>query len=220
MDESTYQDHVRRSDMEYLLSFEEWEKTLSDADRARLRDCAAPDLDSHSRSPTGREKDVAESGIASEWPDMELAVDRPQDQLMEMFDLTPGQAEGLVQFFQVAIDRRAQFEKARVIVKVAGAFLNAPNVKLYAAALAYASDLALTCGMGSMRAWSASNGVTPAAVSKVAKFWRRELNLPQGHHMRSEELSETYRASQTNPEKGGHWRNRKFKSADTQKPNP
>jgi hypothetical protein len=190
--------------MEYLLAFEEWEASLSETDRRALDDAAAPDLDSHSRCPTGAAGDVADSSAASEWPEISSQVDRVEDQLKEMFGVSDEQAAGLVEFLKRAIERRAQFEKSRVIVALADVFLRQPNPRIYAGALAYASDLGVTFGMGSMRAWSKSQGCTAAAVSKVAKFWRRKLNLPQGHHLRAEALSQTYREAQ----KENHWRGR------------
>ena len=67
----------------------------------------------------------------------------------------------------------------------------------------------MTNGLGTMQDWALQNGVSRAAVSKVAKFWQRELGLPAGSHMRDEQKCRAYSEAQ----KQKHWRNRKVVSA-------
>lgn len=220
MDEGTYEDHRRRADLAYLLEYTEWVESLGEADRRKLeetasanhvrsRDIREPDLDETSRTATGASGDAAESAAAAEWPVMRL--DTLSDLLREELGLTEWQAGGVVELLRTWSARLATYEKARVVTKVAGQFLCSSNAKLDAAGLAYAANLAITSGMGSIRQWARANGVSPFGVSKVAKRWHRELDLPPSPHLRDESLSRVYAGGQSNPEKGGHWRERKFK---------
>jgi hypothetical protein len=79
------------------------------------------------------------------------------------------------------------------------------NVKLLVAGLAYAADLAVTNQLGTMQDWAVRNGLSRAAVLKVAKFWQRELGLPASSHMRGEEKCQAYSEAQTQK----HWRKQK-----------
>lgn len=205
--EGTYVEHARRSEVEYLVSFEEWERSLSPADRARLGRAAAPDLEDHramgtKRMVIGLERDAADSSAASYSVDVAGVVDGPAEQLCELAGISMEQARKVVAWADARVEREAADRKSRVVVKVAGAFLNCANAKLMAAGLAYASDLALTTGMGTMNDYAASIAVSRQAVSKVAKFWQRELELAPGSHMRDEEKCAAYSQAQ----KAKHWR--------------
>ena len=95
---------------------------------------------------------------------------------------------GDFRYIEERVERRVTEAKCNVIVRVCGVFLKAEsNVKLLVAGLAYAADLAVTNQLGTMQDWAVRNGLSRAAVLKVAKFWQRELGLPASSHMRGEE---------------------------------
>lgn len=104
------------------------------------------------------------------------------------------------------VEREAVRRKSDAVVYLAGEILMSSNLKLFAAALAYASGLALTNGMGSMRQWAAKNALTVAAVSKVATRLRRDLNLPAGAHLRDDRVADICREAQSKK----HWRRAKW----------
>ena len=101
-------------------------------------------------------------------------------------------------FLKKKIDEEAARRESRAITAIAGAFLKGTNSKLLPAGPAYESDLWVTSGMGTMQDWARENGVSRAAVSKVAKFWQRELELPAGSHMRDEQKCRAYSEAQRN----------------------
>ena len=209
-----YEDHCQRQNLAYLLAFEEWENSLSPRERSLLGRAASPDLEDHRAHTSKREVigalgDAAERSAASYSPDLPKEIDSDSDRLAEIAGISRKQATVAAVFLQKRIEEEAARREARAITAIAGAFLKGANSKLLAAGLAYASDMAITSGLGTMQDWARENGVSRAAVSKVAKFWQRELGLPAGSHMRDEQKCRAYSEAQ----KSKHWRNQKVHSS-------
>jgi hypothetical protein len=159
----------------------------------------------------GISKDAAESSLASYCPDIASDVDRIADELMEL-GLPKEIVERLSKWHEQRVNREAESAKAKVIVKIVGEFLLKSNVKLQAAGLAYAADLAVVYGMGSMDSWAKMNALSRQAVSKNANFWRRELELPGGSYMRDDKTREAYREAQLK----NHWRYKTYGNSTAQ----
>jgi hypothetical protein len=176
---------------------------------------AAPDLeDFHARSSKrealGVVGDAAERSLASYTPNLAKEIDDEPSILAERAGLKLWQAREIFRFIEERVERRVVAEKCNVIVRVVGVFLKAgSNVKLLVAGLAYAADLAVTNQLGTMQDWAVRNGLSRAAVSKVAKFWQRELGLPASSHMRAEEKCQAYSEAQQKK----HWRKQKVGEA-------
>ncbi len=207
---STYEDHVARQRTGYLVAYEEWEASLKPEERALLGRAAAPELEDHKAHSTKRVVlgvvgDAAERSAASYIPDFSEMLDSDPALLAERAGVSLKQAEAIFVFMQERIERESAARESRAIVSIAAAFLKGANSKLLAAGLAYASDLALTNGLGTMQDWARENGVSRAAVSKVAKFWQRQLGLPAGSHMRDAEKCRAYSEAQQKK----HWRKQK-----------
>ncbi len=171
---------------------------------------AAPDIEDHrahtsKRVTLGVVGDAAERSSASYTPDFAAALDSDAERLAEAAGLSLAAATKIHAFMRERIDEESARKESRAIMAIPAAFLKGSNSKLLAAGLAYASDLALTSDMGTMQDWARENGVSRAAVSKVAKFWQRELGLPAGSHMRDEQKCLAYSEAQ----KSKHWRNQK-----------
>ena len=115
-------------------------------------------------------------------------------------------ARGILAWHHRAAARKAEKIKVRAIERIVGGFLDCANSKLTAAGLAYAADLALTAGLGTMQDYALKIAVSRAAISKNAKFWQRELGLPAASNMRAAEKCRAYSEAQ----KAKHWRNQKF----------
>lgn len=113
---------------------------------------------------------------------------------------------GILAWHHRAAARKAEKIKVRAIERIVGGFLDCANSKLTAAGLAYAADLALTAGLGTMQDYALKIAVSRAAISKNAKFWQRELDLPAASNMRAAEKCRAYSEAQ----KAKHWRNQKF----------
>jgi hypothetical protein len=215
MDDSTsefsdYDAHVVRQNTLYALAYEEFESSLTPEERSALGKSATPDIEDCRALPTrkvliGITKDAAESSLASYRPDIATDIDSVQDELLEL-GLPKNVIEALAKWHKERVEREAEASKASLIVKFAGIFLLKSNVRLYAAGLAYAADLAVVYGMGSMDSWAKTHALSRQAVSKVANFWRRELELPGGSHMRDDKTREAYRDAQIN----NHWRNKRY----------
>ena len=205
MDDSLYEDHVRRSEIEYLAAFEEWENTLSDDDRRALRDAAAPDLDLHSRSQTGREKDVADNSSASEWPDISATLDSDGAKLAERFGLDSARGHELDQEISQRVKVLTSEVEALLLARIAAIFCESPNPKLASVALSFCAGLNCVYNLGpSIRAYAKTAGVSAAAISKLAVRWIDELGLKNTQHLRNPELREIYREAQLKR----HWRKR------------
>lgn len=207
---SSYEDHCRRANLAYLLAYEEWENSLSPQERALLGKAAAPDIEDHrargsKREVTGALGDAAERSSASYRPDVASSIDSDAERIAEIADIPLAKARVIDVYLQQRIEEESAKREALTIVTIAGAFLRGANSKLLAGGLAFASDLALTAGLGTMQDWARTIGVSRAAVSKVAKFWQRELGLPAGSHMRDEQKCRAYSEAQ----KTKHWRNQK-----------
>jgi hypothetical protein len=212
--EGSYETHVSRQNTAYLLAYEEWEDSLTPGERLQLGRAAAPELEDHKAHSTkrvvlGTLGDAAERSAASYTPDFAGVLDGDASLLAERAGISLEKAEAIFIFMQDRIERESAAREAAAIVTIAAAFLKGANSKLLAAGLAYASDLALTNGLGTMQDWARENGVSRAAVSKVAKFWQRQLGLPAGSHMRDEEKCQAYSEAQ----KSKHWRNQKVHSS-------
>ena len=198
--------HRRRSEMEYLLAYEEWEARLTPEQRLKLGKAATPDIDESSRMQTGAAADVAESSMASYSVDLGGLIDGPVEELQEKFHMPGWLAVEVAKWSEARVEREAEARKARTIVKIAGVFLQASNVKTQAAGLAYACDLALTSGLGSMREFAAALGLSVEAISRPARWWRKELGLPTGSHMKGDDHCE--KLSKAQHEK--HWRKKSY----------
>lgn len=207
---SDYDMHVLRQNTAYAMAFEEFEASLTPYERAILGRNGAPDIEDHRATPTrkvliGITRDAAESNLASFKPDIAAEIDGIRDELLELGIPKPI-VDRLSEWHTQKVNMESETAKAELIVKFAGIFIHSSNVRLHAAGLAYAADLALVNGMGTMDSWAKQHGLSRQAVSKVANIWRRELELPGGSHMRDEKTREAYKTAQLN----NHWRNKKY----------
>jgi hypothetical protein len=211
--ESTYDSHVTRMNMDYLMQYEEFERSLTPEQRRALGSASVPELPNFQSRGRGRRevigisRDAAESSMASFTEDFPGAIDSAADEIRERFlPLSPKLAREIAVWHEERLIRESEKRKAGVIITIAGAFLGRSNVKLLAAGLAYATDLAITSGMGTMRAWALKTGLSKQAISKSAKWWKKALGLPGGSHMRDEETCASYSRAQSDK----HWRNSRY----------
>ncbi len=210
-----YEAHVTRMNTEYLMEYEQFEKSLSPEERRRLAGASVPELPSFQARGRGRRevigisRDAAESPVASFSEDLPGAIDAAADEIREKFlPLSPKLALQIARWHEERVIQESEKRKASVIITIAAAFLGGSNVKLLAAGMAYATDLAITTGMGTMQAWAIKTGLSKSAISKSAKWWKKALGLPGGSHMRDEETCASY--SRAQQEK--HWRNNRYGS--------
>jgi hypothetical protein len=202
-----YIEHTKRETKKYLDAYKEFESNLTPEERKLLGNAASPLVESavtHGMSPIG---DLAESAIATSPLNMGDHCDSLHENLAEQFKIPVAIAKKIAAWHLAVVEREGEERKAAVVARIAGAFLNASNVKLTSAGLAYAAGLNSLNGLGTMAEYAASIGVSRQAVSKVAKQWQEELSLPNSSHMRDEEACKTYSAVQ----KTNHWRKKTCK---------
>lgn len=211
--DSTYESHVTRMNMDYLVQYEEFERSLSPEERRALGAASVPELPNFQARGRGRRevigisRDAAESSAASFTEDFPGAIDVAADEIRERFlPLSPKLAREIAVWHEERLIQESEKRKAGVIITIAGAFLGGSNVKLLAAGLAYATDLAITSGMGTMQAWAIKTGLSKQAISKSAKWWKKALGLPGGSHMRDEETCASYQRAQIDK----HWRKTRY----------
>lgn len=202
---STYEEHRRRSEAAYLVAYEEFERGLSDSAREALGNAAVPDLEEHKTMNTRRtiigDRDVADLA----WVDWREIEENPVDIWMERLpSLTLAEAQKLQEIHEALVNSEAEERRAADLVQLVATFLDSSNVRLQAAALAFAAGLPVVSGARTMTEWAAAHGVTKAALSKIARQWQRRLNLPPGPHLKEIELCRKYSKSQNE----GHWRRR------------
>jgi hypothetical protein len=216
-DLSDYDAHVLRQNTAYAVAFEEFEASLTPEQRISLGRNGAPDIEDNRAVPTRRvfigiTKDAADSYLASETPDIAAGIDTIKDEMAEL-GIPKEVIDRFAKWHEARVMKESESSKASLVVKFAGIFLHSSNVRLHAAALAYSADLALVYGMGSMDSWAKQHGLSRQAVSKVANFWRRELGLPGGSHMRDDKTREAYKNAQLN----NHWRKKKYENRPVHK---
>ena len=131
-----------------------------------------------------------------------VSADKLADLLAEKFDLTEGQAEGLVDWHRASVRAEVAAETGAVLQRVIGFFLLADNARMCAHALAHAARMARLTGFSSLRKSALAIGVTVEGLRKVAWKWVALLNLPPLEGAKSSEAKAAYSEVQTN----GHWR--------------
>jgi len=205
-----YGAHVSRQELAYLLAYEEFERSLTPAERIILGSAAVPDIEdpctrNARRIVLGASRDAAERSSASFSIDYSEYVDGNAGRLADVAGVSMGDAKKIIARIEELSASALQAHRANLLFYISGFFLSCANPKLQAVGLAYAADMALTAGLGTMQDWALKNGVSRAAVSKVAKAWQRRMGFPPGSHMRDEAKCRAY----SNAQMQKHWRGRK-----------
>ena len=133
-----------------------------------------------------------------------VSADKLADLLAERFDLTAGQAEGIVAWHQERLKVEVAQETSSVLQRVIGFFLLADNAKICAHALAHAARMARLTGFSSLRKSAEAIGVSVEGIRKVAWRWIELLGLPPLEGAKSSEAKARY----SEDKKTNHWRNR------------
>lgn len=132
-----------------------------------------------------------------------MEADKLADVLAERFDLTPGQAEGIVAWYEAQLKAVVAEETSSILRRVIGFFLLADNAKMCAHALAHAARMARLTGFSSLRKSAEAIGVSVEGLRKVAWKWIELLKLPPLEGAKSTEAKARYSETQTK----NHWRN-------------
>jgi hypothetical protein len=217
---SSYQDHVDRSNSQYVAEFDTWWEGLPPETRRLMGRRGIKGAVVNFSCSAERNRDAADTPAASYNHDEESSgwgglhhvdfaerVDKLSDQLMEKFGFPLEIAELLAVFMVQTIEQQSIAYKAWLFGKVCGEVLNAKNVKLSVAGLAFASNLAALNGIPSIRAFAKQNHVSPEAVSKVKRKWQKDLLLPDSPHSKDAQARAAYSEVQSSDR---HWRKQKF----------
>ena len=171
----------------------------------------------------GLSGDAADLGknsvLASHEVDFSGAVDKLPDWLMEEFDLTPGQAAGIMEWHEKARAKDEARERSLLLWRMIGFLMQDGNVRIRLHGLAHAARMGRMIsvpGFGalvSLRVSAKVLGVSVEAVRKAAWHWVDLLGLHPLDGAKSEEARESYRRDkQTN-----HWRSQKCKQSKEKK---
>ncbi len=167
---SSYEDHVERSNAEYVAEFETFWGRLTPLQR---KECKARGIEGpiiNFSCTAEMDHDAADTPAASYRQDLAAELDELSDQLIEKFGLPAGSAVNLASFVIHMIETKSISYKAWLFGKVCGEILNAKNTKLCVAGLAFASNLASLNGISSIRQYARIIHVSPEAVSKSSGF--------------------------------------------------
>jgi hypothetical protein len=192
-----------RKDVEYRA----WIASLAPEDRADLERAGitGPDDDfSKVDSNPGFEDDPASTSLASCEP--AEFVESERDELCEALDLSPAQASLVTAFVQAEVAKATAQSRQDDLQIVVSLLLETPNVRIAAAGLAFAADLAALNGLGSQNEYAEKIGFSRSAISKSVRQWKSALGLRTNGHMKSDEAVEKYK----HIAKTDHWRNKKF----------
>ena len=195
----------------YLAGYKKWTSEASPALRRKLKKAGIDkalleeDIEPLQRDNPA-ELDPAEWHCASHTPDIAAAVDTVADYLVEEFDLTPGQADGVAGLMSRLINAEAERRKSHLLGRLVAFFMRPGNVKLRVFGLAFACDLGALNGLKNQTAAAAKLHVSRAAVSVCTNEWSDLLDLPRSRHMKSQQTRDRFSADK----KKSHWRHRGF----------
>jgi len=209
----------KREDEAHEKAYAAWYAGLSAREKAALRKSEGVSISARMDKPyvqkpkrkrpedDGREPRTDRHAVIVR-PDMAGAVDTLGDVLAERFGVALATAEAIAAWHVGEVESAALTHKAFLFQRLIAGFIEPGNLRIRAAGLAYAANLAVLNGLGSLRNFATQNGVSPSAVSKEKRRWQKDLELPPSPHGKSEEACQNYSRSQ----KTKHWRNQKCKA--------
>jgi hypothetical protein len=168
---------------------------------------AGPTKDTHKISghSPAESRDAAELPQASCHIDLG-EIDTLEDKLCQDFGLGREEAASIARWHLGEVTAANQLSKARQIARLVGPLISEPNPKVSIAGLAYATNMNELNGLGSLRDYAKSIGVSPEAVSKKKRQWESDLDLQPGPHSKSARA----RRALSEAQKTNHWRGRKY----------
>lgn len=207
--QTTYQEHADKSNAQYTQEFDNWWAKLPQKTKRllALNKVVGPCVTLSSTAEL--DHDAADTPAASYILHIEL--DLLADQFVEKFQLSKPLAAVLGTFVLQMIESESVKYKAWLFRRVVGEILNAKNVKLCAAGLAFAGNMA---GIPSMRGFAKKIHLSHEAVSKVKRRWQVLLELPDSVYSKDAEARGQYSAVQSSER---HWRRAKFTAAGFKK---
>ena len=192
---SEYADHRIRQHQAASAAYEEWRAGLS-VEEKKIADRCAPN-DCTEEHGYHYHSDPAETVAIPP-----IYRDQLSDQLCELFDLTEGQATGIINWVKALREREKISIQSQLLQAVIGGLLSSKNPKIAAASLAFAAELHTLNDIASQSEYAKSIGVTRQAISKMVGWWKRELNLRPGAYQKSTAACASMSKKQTE----NHWR--------------
>jgi hypothetical protein len=194
---SEYAEHRIRQHQAATIAYAEWRNSLSEEDK-KIADKCVPN-DCTEEHGYNYQSDPAETVAVPP-----IYRDNLVDQLCERFDLTEGQAAGIIDWVKALREREKVSIQSQLLQAVIGGLLSSKNPKIAAASLAFAAELHTLNDIASQSEYAKSIGVTRQAISKMVGWWKRELNLRPGAYQKSTAAC----ASMSKKQKENHWRHK------------
>ena len=203
---------------EYMVAYQEWVAGLSEEERTKLEALGIerPDDGENSCEAVPSQGDAADRPEASFVLDMAATLDVTEERLAEELGVALKDARQFVVWHRERVVRESITYKARLFQTLVAGFLEAGNPRLVAGGLAFATNLAALNGLGTQDEFAKRLGLRRSAVSKLVKWWQRELHLPTSPHMKSEVACHAYE----DVSRHKHWRKRKYARIPTTDPHP
>lgn len=210
--ESRYELHARRLHNRARDEYRAWISSLPPEEKAALQKNGLdnlpvddPEVGGHSPYSVS---DLADTSLARLDIDFASCIDTDIDIVCENFDVPKAVAKKILAWHRAGITDAIRKHEGHFLSIIIGGLLSSKNPKLSAVGLAFAFGLDALNGLGSQREYARNNGISPAAVSKVVKAWKRDLNVRANAHQKSDQACETY----SKIGKTSHWRKQKVKT--------
>lgn len=194
----------------YESEYNDWIRTMNPEQRRALNAMGVeqPDFADGMVFESKREVrlDARTDHYAGTACDPEPIEDSMEDGLAEQFGLTARQARGIADWHRGRMEEEQRQAKAFLLQRVVAGLIHPGNVRVRVGALAFATDLAALNGWRTQDEFAKSESVSRQAVSKLTKWWQRQLELMPSRFMKSEEACATY----SEAAKKKHWRGKKM----------
>lgn len=155
----------------YLEEYERWIRSMSPQEREKLKRLGVDRPDLPSDRANVRDKDLADSPLASVHPDIAAQIDPPEPS---------------------SINAPAEDTRSDILASFCARIRSCSNPTLVFDAICYATGISALEGQ-SATALAAKHGVTKQAFSKVAVQWCDTFGLQPSRSMKSKQARRSYR---------------------------
>ena len=164
----------------YVSEYQRWVDSLSPQEREELKRLGVDQPDVPSDYGNGRDRDLADSPLASETPDMAENID------------DSASTSGQVVSTEMGTAGNADEMRGDILASFCARLRSCANPTLVFDAICYATGVYSLEG-ASATELAARHGVTKQAFSKVAVRWCETYGLRPSRSMKSEKARESYR---------------------------
>lgn len=210
-----YTAHAARQQKAAQEAHAKWLQGLSAEQVANLKRLGVFDAPSDSHEvgghAPGQTADMAESSMARVESDVAEEIDAKSEAggIADEFGVSLQTAQRILAWHKGQIKGALLSREADLLSVVVGGLLATKNIKISAAALAFASNMAAVNGLGCQSEYARKLGVSRTILSRAVVAWGRQLGLHPSAHQKSEKACATY----SEVGKTNHWRRTKVSAS-------